>query len=107
VAKSAAFVRIKGEVLGVVRDVPYGRVTSYAAVGRHLGVMARHVAYVLAMLGSDERTDLPWHRVVAEGGAINRTKRGRGAEQDARLVSEGVAVANGRVTEFDRLFWTP
>lgn len=42
-AKSAAFTRIKADVLGIVRDVPCGRVCTRGAIGRHLDVMARHV----------------------------------------------------------------
>jgi methylated-DNA-protein-cysteine methyltransferase related protein len=106
--KSAAFVRIKADVLGVVRDVPRGRVCTYAAVGRHLDVMARHVAYVLATLTDDERAGVPWHRMIAESGAINRTKHGRGAEQRAALDSEGVVITSGGVVaNLAALVWSP
>ena len=89
-AKSEALMRIKADVLSIVRDIPRGRVCTYAAVGRHLEVMARHVAYILATLTDEERPGVPWHRMVAESGAINRTKHGRGAEQRAALHAEGV-----------------
>lgn len=106
--KSAAFARIKADVLGVVRDIPPGRVCTYAAIGRHLDVMARHVAYILATLADEERADVPWHRVVAESGAVNRTKHGRGPEQVARLTGEGVAVGpKGVVADLAAVLWAP
>lgn len=106
--KSSAFIRIKADVLGIVRDVPRGRVCTYAIIGRHLDVMARHVAYILATLTDDERPFVPWHRVVADSGAINRTKHGRGAEQRASLEAEGVAVSpKGVVEDLAAVVWSP
>lgn len=106
--KSAAFIRIKADVLGIARDVPRGRVCTYMAIGRHLDVMARHVAYILATLTDDERSGVPWHRIVAESGALNRTKHGRGAEQRARLEAEGVAfTAGGVVADLITVAWSP
>jgi len=42
--RSTAFIRIKADVLGIVRNIPPGRLCTYAAIGRHLDVMARQVA---------------------------------------------------------------
>lgn len=106
--KSAAFIRIKADVLGIVRELPRGRVCTYAAIGRHLDVMARHVAYILATLTDDERPGVPWHRVVAEAGTLNPSKHGRGAEQRAALEAEGVAVTpGGKVTDLAAVAWSP
>lgn len=106
--KSAAFIRIKADVLGLVRDVPCGRVCTYAAIGRHLDVMARHVAYILVTLTDDERMGVAWYRVVADSGAINRTKHGRGTEQRVALEAEGVAVTpSGLVADLAAVAWFP
>lgn len=106
--KSAAFIRIKAEVLAIVRGIPAGRVCTYADIGRHLEVMPRHVAYILATLTDEERDDVPWHRVVAESGALNRTKNGRGEEQRALLVAEGVVVTEaGSVVDLAAALWYP
>jgi methylated-DNA-protein-cysteine methyltransferase-like protein len=108
VPKSAAFIRIKADVLGIVRDIPHGRVCTYAAIGRYLDVMARHVAYILATLTDDERLGVPWHRVVSEKGSLNKTKHGRGAEQQAMLEAEGVAVTpRGLVADLASVAWSP
>ena len=106
--KSEAFIRIKADVLSIVRDIPRGRVCTYAAVGRHLEVMARHVAYILATMTDEERTGVPWHRMVAESGAINRTKHGRGAEQRVALHAEDVVITlHGVVADLATVLWTP
>jgi methylated-DNA-protein-cysteine methyltransferase related protein len=101
-ARSAAFTRIKTDVLTIVRALPTGRVTTFDALGRHLDVEPRHIAYILAMLGEHEREIVPWHRVVAKGGAI-----GRGPHRDqqfAKLVREGVMVSPaGIVQDLDRV----
>lgn len=106
--KSEAYARIKVEVLATVAQVPAGRVCTYAAIGRHLDVMARHVAYILATLTEEERSGLPWHRIIAASGLINRTKLGRGAEQRAKLEAEGVVLApSGKVVDLARVCWSP
>ena len=105
---SPAFIRIKADVLSIVRDVPRGRVCTYAAIGRHPDVMARHVAYILATLTDAERPGVPWHRVVAESGALNRIAHGRGAEQRAALEAEGGAVTpKGVVADLAGVVWSP
>jgi methylated-DNA-protein-cysteine methyltransferase-like protein len=89
--KSPAFIRIKADVLAIVSAIPEGRFTTFAAIGRHLDVMPRHFAYILASLDDHERRDLPWHRVLAEGGKISKTRlETRGREQLERLRAEGL-----------------
>lgn len=103
--KSVNFIRIKGDVLGIVADLPPGRVTTYPAIGGHLDVMARDVGYILAALTDDERVGMPWHRVVADGGRASRTNPARYAEQVRLLAEEGVAVsAKGMVDDFAAVF---
>ena len=101
---SAAFRRLRAEVLAVLQDVPSGRVTTYGTVAEYLGASARQVARVLASLSEDESEGVPWHRVVGAGGSI-RTPGDRQAE---RLRREGVTV-NGRnaVEGFAALLFTP
>ena len=88
---SHAYTRIKTDILKLVRDVPAGRITTYDAIGQHLGVTPRAVASLLSKLTEPEREMVPWHRVVAKGGAI-----GWGPMRDAQfanLVREGVTVS--------------
>jgi methylated-DNA-protein-cysteine methyltransferase-like protein len=77
-------------LLKLVRTVPTGRVTTFDILAEKLGEPPALVQARLARLTEDERDLVPWHRVVAKGGAI-----GRGPYRDqqfARLVREGVQV---------------
>ena len=78
-------------MLALVARIPAGRLTSCNAIGRQLEVAPSHVAAVLASLGEHERQNVPWWRVVADGGAIGR-HRWREAQM-LHLRSEGIAVA--------------
>ncbi len=107
--RPSAFARIRSEVLAVVAAIPEGRVTTYGAIGRHLGVPARHVARALASFTAEESRRLPWFRVVAANGIVSTAKLGAvGRRQVARLRAEGVAVTpRNQVADFDAVFWPP
>lgn len=93
---SAAFARIKGDVLAIVRAVPPGGLVSFAAVGAHLDVMPRHVAYILATLDDAAALFVPWHRAIAADGRLGGQ---RSAEQAALLADEGIALRGLRVID--------
>jgi methylated-DNA-protein-cysteine methyltransferase-like protein len=103
------FARVKARVVAVVARIPEGRVTTYGAIGRRLGVTARQVARVMATLTPDESAALPWFRVVAASGVVSSVKVGTvGRRQVARLRAEGVEVTpRNRVADFDAVFWPP
>jgi methylated-DNA-protein-cysteine methyltransferase related protein len=107
--KSSAFIQIKEDVLAIVTEVPVGNVTTYGAIGEHLNVMARHVAYILATLTDEERESLPWHRVVGNQGAIATGKlTARHRHQIEDLQAEGILCnAKNIVQNFDELFCSP
>jgi O-6-methylguanine DNA methyltransferase len=87
-------------VLAVLRRVPPGRVTTYGTVARLAGKprAARAVGNILR----DARTPgLPYHRVVAAGGALG----GYGTSvsfKRALLIAEGLSVGATRVRELQR-----
>ena len=99
---SAFFARIKADVLRIVAAVPEGRVVTFAAIGAHLDIMPRHVAYILATLPDSEKATLPWHRAVAADGRLGVAKTGAdGSPQRALLAAEGAAFdPDGRITDF-------
>jgi methylated-DNA-protein-cysteine methyltransferase-like protein len=101
--------RFKSQVLAVVGAIPEGRVTTYGAIGRHLKVTARQVAFVLARLTVEEAERLPWFRVVAANGVVSTTKLGAvGRKQIARLRAEGVVVTGrNKVEDFSVIAWLP
>lgn len=100
---------LKSRVLAVLASIPAGRVTTYGAIGRHLRVNARQVAFVLARLTPQESEDYPWFRVVAANGVVSTTKLGTvGRRQIERLWSEGVFVnGRNRIAEFATIAWSP
>jgi methylated-DNA-protein-cysteine methyltransferase-like protein len=80
----------RADLLTLVRAVPIGRVTTFDVLAQKIGEPLALVQSLIAHLSEDEREFVPWHRVVAKGGAI-----GRGPHRDqqfARLVREGVQV---------------
>jgi methylated-DNA-protein-cysteine methyltransferase-like protein len=88
-----------------VAAIPRGRVASYGEIAARAGLprRARLVGRVLGEAGAAAR--LPWHRVLRSDGRIAFAKGTRAfREQRARLIEEGVVVANGRV-DLARFGW--
>jgi alkylated DNA nucleotide flippase Atl1 len=77
-------------VFDAVERIPRGRVSTYGAIGRLVGVGPRRVARALAAGGGA----VPWHRVVRADGTAAEPVRVR---QLQLLAAEGVALRNGRV----------
>ena len=102
--KSAAFARIKNEILSIVEAIPPGRVTTYKAVGVALKVMPRHVSYILVTLNETD-SELPWHRVVGDGGKITAHKLAQ--EQTRLLEFEGIICHAGTINDFTTIFISP
>ncbi len=88
---------IKAKLLVALRAVPAGRVVASDTLAASLVSNARLIEKTLAQLSEDEREMVPWHRVVAKGGAI-----GWGPLRDAkfqRLIREGVAVSPAGIVQ--------
>ena len=77
-------------VFDVVESIPAGRVSTYGAVGRLVGVGPRRVARALAAGGGA----VPWHRVVRADGTAAEPVRVRQLEL---LAAEGVPLRGQRV----------
>lgn len=77
-------------VFDVVEQIPPGRVSTYGAIGRLIGIGPRRVARALSSGGGA----VPWYRVVRADGSAARPVR---AEQLGLLAAEGVPVRAGRV----------
>ena len=77
-------------VFDVVDRVPRGRVTTYGAIGRLVGIGPRRVARALSTGGGA----VPWYRVVRADGSVAEPVRVRQLEL---LAAEGVPLRNGRV----------
>jgi alkylated DNA nucleotide flippase Atl1 len=77
-------------VFDVVEQIPPGRVSTYGAIGRIVGVGPRRVARALSSGGGA----VPWFRVVRADGTAAEAVRARQLEL---LATEGVPVRNGRI----------
>jgi len=104
-AKSAAFARIKSQVLTLTYSIPKGRVSTYRSLGEHLDVMPRHVAYILTTLKEEEKADLPWYRVVSERGTLSAPNPAKAKVQMELLACEGVEISPKKtISNFDSIF---
>ncbi len=96
-------------VYEVVRQIPPGRVTSYAAIAWFLGSgkSARMVGWAMnASFAVDP--PVPAQRVVNASGILSgKFHFGPGDEMKNLLEAEGVRVENDQVCEFNQVFWNP
>lgn len=97
------------QVYEVVKQIPPGRVTSYGAIARFLG-MARSSRMVGWAMNSSHRLPqpVPAHRVVNRQGLLTGKHHfGESNRMQELLEAEGIEVAHDKVVHFDRLFWDP
>lgn len=91
--KSAAFARIRVEVIRLVGLIPAGKFTTYGSIAIHMNVIPRFVATVLGHLTPEESAALPWHRVVAANARISPNMPPESArKQRRRLKTEGLRI---------------
>ena len=93
-------------VYEIVKHIPYGRTTSYAAIAKAIGypTFYRMVGRTMNQCGEN----IPAHRVVNNQGVLS----GRTAWEDCRkmqqlLEAEGVCVENNRIKDWKNVFWNP
>lgn len=84
-------------ILAAIRAVPHGQVAGYGVIARRAGLPGR-ARLVARILGQNEDSDLPWHRILRSDGRIAFPPDSPGfAEQTQRLRAEGIGVSHGRV----------
>ena len=96
------------KVYTVVRQVPYGRVTSYGAIAKFLGAArsARMVGW--AMNAAHGHDDVPAHRVVNRVGLLTGKHHFEGTNLMQQLLeSEGVEIEDYKVADLAKYFWDP
>lgn len=85
------------DLLALIAAIPAGRVATSDMLAQRLTVLPTVVATLIGGLTDEERDRVPWHRVVAKGGAI-----GRGPHRDAqfaKLVREGVPMSPAGIVQ--------
>ena len=95
-------------VYQVVRQIPYGKVTSYGAIAKYIGAAksARMVGY--AMKNASNLEDVPAHRVVNRNGILTGKHHFGGTSLMQQLLeSEGVVVQDDKIQNFKQVFWDP
>lgn len=104
--KSAAFARIRAEVIRLVGLIPAGKFTTYGSIAIHMNVGARHVATVLANLTPEQSATLPWHRVVSADARISPNMPEDSARKQRRLLkTEGLRIdKSGFIQDADSHF---
>lgn len=95
------------KVYEVVKQIPFGRVTSYGAIAKCLGA-ARSSRMVGYAMNSSHGKDVPAHRVVNRKGLLTGKHHFEGTNLMQQLLeSEGVNIKDNQIQDFDELFWDP
>jgi methylated-DNA-protein-cysteine methyltransferase-like protein len=91
-------------IYDVVRLIPKGRVTSYGAVAKAVGLKsgARMVARAMSM-AREVNPPVPAHRVVNSSGIVMGDQGHRGKE----LLYEGIQINGDKIVDFKNIFWDP
>lgn len=92
-------------IVRTIAAIPRGRVASYGEIAMRAGLPRRGRLVGRVLGDSDPALKLPWQRVLRSDGRIAFARGSRSyREQRQRLLSEGVAVVNGRV-DLKRFGW--
>jgi len=96
-------------VYDVVRQIPYGRVTSYGAIAACLGTRSSARMVGWAMNGAHRVIPkVPAHRVVNRIGVLSGKHHfSPPGKMAALLRKEGIKIKNDQVQDFGKKFWDP
>ena len=96
------------KVLLIVRQIPYGKVTTYGAIAEILGNKkgARMVGWILNRQKGNR--NIPAHRVVNRKGLLTGKMHFEGSRLMQNLLeSEGIEIIDNQVVDLERYFWKP
>lgn len=93
-------------VYEVVARIPRGKVSTYGAIARFLGIAsgARMVGYALNNTGE---TNIPAHRVVNRNGELTGRSHFPDDTMRERLQQEGVVFVDEYQIDIEAHFWDP
>lgn len=93
-------------VYDVVAKIPEGRVTTYGAIAKYLGVAsgARMVGYAL---NRSHKQRIPAHRVLNRLGQLTGRAHFPDDTMRERLQQENVRFTEAYTVDIDRHFWDP
>lgn len=93
-------------VYEIVAQIPKGKVTTYGAIARYLGIAsgARMVGYALNNVGE---TNIPAHRVVNRNGELTGRAHFPGDTMRERLEQEEIAFVDEYQIDIEKHLWDP
>lgn len=97
-------------VYKIVEQIPYGRVTTYGAIARYIGIGsgARMVGYALNQLKREEDGEkYPAHRVVNRLGQLTGRACFPEDTMRERLEQEGIKFVKDYTINIENHFWDP
>lgn len=95
------------KVYEIAKLIPYGRVTSYGAIGNYLGAprSARMVGYAMNV---SHGKDVPAHRVVNRKGLLTGKHHFEGTNLMQQLLeNEGITVIENQIQNLESVYWNP
>lgn len=96
-------------VYKIVRLIPKGKVTSYGAIGKALGLTSSARMVGRAMNNASNIVpSVPAHRVVNRNGLLTgKMHFGSPTKMQELLEAEGVKIKNDKIVNFKEHFWDP
>ena len=96
------------QVYDIVKEIPFGRVTSYGAIAQALGTKKSSRMVGWAMNACHNRPEIPAHRVVNRNGLLTgKMHFSTPTEMEERLLSEGIIISEDKIKDFQNIFWDP
>jgi methylated-DNA-protein-cysteine methyltransferase-like protein len=95
-------------VYDVVKQIPFGKVTSYGAIAKAIGSAQSSRMVGWAMNASHNNLEIPAHRVVNRNGLLTGKHHFQGTNLMQQLLeSEGITIIDNQIIDFKNHFWTP
>ena len=96
-------------VYQVVREIPYGRATSYGAIAAYLGAKRSSRMVGWAMNNAHhQQPPVPAHRIINRNGMLTGKNHFETPFLMQQLLEkEGVVVNNDQIQDFETVFWNP
>lgn len=96
------------KVYTVVKQIPFGKVTTYGAIARAIGSPQSSRMVGWAMNASHTLADVPAHRVVNRNGMLTGKHHFEGTNLMQQLLeSEGIEVVGNKIVNFEAHLWLP